>query len=131
MMGISMLRTLLALLNSSLSSPKSRRALAVENLVLRQQLAVYEREVRRRKLTRADRAFWLALMQWWPKWRAALIIVKPETVIAWHRKGFRLFGRGKVAGEGGDRRSMPKSGPSFARWPNRTVGAPPESMASC
>ena len=91
MMGIAMLRTLLALLTSSLSSLKSRRELAVENLVLRQQLAVYEREVSRPKLTQTDRAFWLALMRLWPRWRDALVIVKPATVIGWHRKDFKLF----------------------------------------
>ncbi len=86
-----MVRILIALLTTSLSSLKSRQALAVENLVLRQQLAVYDRRVKRPKLNKADRAFWLVLMQLWPKWREALVIVKPETVIAWHRKGFRLF----------------------------------------
>ena len=86
-----MVRILIALLTTSLSSLKSRQELAVENLVLRQQLAVYNRKVKRPKLNKADRAFWLVLMQWWPKWREALVIVKPETVIAWHRKGFRLF----------------------------------------
>jgi len=61
-----MLQMLLALLTTSLTSLKSRRDLAVENLVLRQQLAVYERKVKRPRLTKADRAFRLALMRWWP-----------------------------------------------------------------
>ena len=58
-----MLRILIALLTTSLSSLKSRRELAIENLVLRQQLAVYKRRVKRPKLTKADRAFWVTLMR--------------------------------------------------------------------
>ena len=96
-----MIEMVLALLTTSVSSFKSRKELAIENLVLRQQLAVYKRKAKRPKLTKADRAFWLALMQWWPKWREALIIVKPETVIAWHRKGFRLFWAWKSRRRGG------------------------------
>jgi putative transposase len=40
-----------------------------------------------------DRAFWVALFRFWPPWRDALVIVKPDTVIRWHRKGFRLYWR--------------------------------------
>jgi putative transposase len=86
-----MLQTLLALLAGSLPSLKSRQELVVEILTLRQQLVVYEREVNRPKLNRADRAFWLVLMRLWPRWRDTLVIVKPAPVIGWHRKGFRLF----------------------------------------
>ena len=82
---------LFALLRAGVSSLKSKRELALENLALRQQLAVYKRKAKRPKLTNADRFFWMALMRWWPKWRDSLIIVKPETVISWHRNGFRLF----------------------------------------
>jgi len=46
---------------------------------------------KRPRLTRTDRLLWVWLSQTWRDWRAALTIVKPETVIAWHRKGFRLF----------------------------------------
>ncbi len=72
-----MLQILLALLSTSLSSLKSRRDLAVENLVLRQQLAIANRSAKRPRLTKADRAFWVAVMRWWPGWRDALVIVKP------------------------------------------------------
>ena len=82
-----MLQTLLALLAGSWSSLKSRQELVVEILTLRQQLVVYEREVNRPKLNRVDRAFWLVLMRLWPRWRDTLVIVKPATVIGWHRKG--------------------------------------------
>ena len=86
-----MFQMLFDLLTASVSSLKSRKELAVENLMLRQQLAVYKREIWRPRITKVDRAFWLALMRWWSKWKDALVIVKPETVIAWHRKGFKCF----------------------------------------
>jgi hypothetical protein len=52
----------------------------------------------RPKLTAADRLFWAWLSELWSDWRTALIIVKPETVIVWHRKSFRLFSTWKVRG---------------------------------
>ena len=64
--------------------------LAVENLALRQQLGVLNRSVKRPKLRRWDRVFWVWLSRLWTGWRSTLIIVKPETVIRWHRRGFRL-----------------------------------------
>ncbi|HUU00236.1 MAG TPA: 1,4-alpha-glucan branching protein domain-containing protein, partial [Myxococcota bacterium] len=90
-----MISQLFALLRAGVSSLCDKRELALENLALRQQLAVYNRNAKRPKLTDADRVFWMALIRWWPKWREALIIVKPETVISWHRKGFRLFWKWK------------------------------------
>jgi len=55
------------------------------------QLGVLRRSVKRPKLTSADRLFWTWLCEIWCNWRSALVIVKPETVIGWHRNGFRLF----------------------------------------
>jgi hypothetical protein len=49
-----------------------------------------QRKTKRPKLTKADCGSWVALCRPWPDWRNALILVKPETVIAWHRKGFKL-----------------------------------------
>jgi putative transposase len=72
-----------------------RKALAVENLALRQQLAVLNRKVHRPQLHRRDRFFWVILSQLWKNWRQVLIIVKPETVIKWHRQGFKLYWRWK------------------------------------
>jgi hypothetical protein len=71
----------------------SRHKLALEALALRQQLAVFKRKQTRPKLRRLDRLFWIALRHLWPGWTVALIIVKPETVVSWHRAGFRLFWR--------------------------------------
>jgi putative transposase len=70
---------------------KSRAALHVENLALRHQLGVLHRSVKRPKLTPPDRLLWAWLCQLWNNWRTALVIVKPDTVIAWHRRSFRLF----------------------------------------
>ena len=52
--------------------------------------------MKRPKLTTADRFLWARLSRFWTGWRSALVIVKPETVIAWHRKGFRVFWNWKV-----------------------------------
>src|SRR5260370_12219134 len=75
---------------------KSRATLHLENLALRHQLSVLRRSVKRPKLTSADRLLSAWLCEAWIDWRSALVIVKPETVISWHRKGFRLFWTWKV-----------------------------------
>src|SRR5215472_11155530 len=75
---------------------KSRTAFQVENLALRHQLAVLSRSVKRPKLTSADRLLWAWLCEAWSNWQSSLLIVKPETVIGWHRKGFRLFWTWKI-----------------------------------
>jgi len=71
----------------------SRHTLALEVVALRQQLAVYKRKHPRPKLRSSDRLFWLVLRSMSNHWSEALIVVKPETVIAWHRAGYRLFWR--------------------------------------
>ena len=68
-----------------------RAALHTEILALRQQVAVLKRKRPRPSLRKADRVFWVILSCLWPGWRHALVIVRPETVIGWHRKAFRLF----------------------------------------
>ena len=70
-----------------------RHRLALEAAALRQQLVVFEPPAGPYKLRRLDRLFWIALRQLWAGWAEALIIVKPETVVSWHRAGFRLFWR--------------------------------------
>jgi putative transposase len=75
---------------------RSRAALQLEIFALHHQLGVLQRSVKRPKLTAADRFLWARLSQFWTGWRSALVIVKPETVIGWHRKGFRLFWTWKV-----------------------------------
>src|SRR2546425_12000907 len=78
-----------------------RKAAQLEVLAPRHQLGVLQRSVKRPKLTSSDRLLWAWLSSVWPAWRSALVIVRPETVIAWHRAGFRLFwtwksGRGRL-----------------------------------
>src|ERR1700730_8511214 len=70
-----------------------RGDLALENLALRQQLAVLSRRHPRPRLTSVDRFFWVMLRRVWARWTDALIIVKPDTVVGWHRAGFRLYWR--------------------------------------
>ncbi len=68
------------------------RALHLEILALRHQLTVVDRSRRQRlRLTSADRMLWAWLSRAWRGWQSALHIVRPETVLAWHRRGFRLF----------------------------------------
>jgi transposase InsO family protein len=78
-----------------------RASLAVENLALRQQLAILKRSVSRPKLRRRDRFFWALLSRLWLGWRSALILVSPDTVVRWHRLGFRLFWRWKSRSQPG------------------------------
>jgi putative transposase len=71
-----------------------RAELAVENLVLRQQLAVLTRPTRKRpRLRRRDKVFWVLTRLLWRRWGQHLAVVRPETVIRWHRQGWRLFWR--------------------------------------
>ena len=74
------------------SAARSRAALHLEILALRHQVAVLNRSrAPRVRLTAADRVLWAWLSQAWSGWRPALVLVKPDTVLAWHRRGFRLF----------------------------------------
>ena len=70
---------------------RERLELAAENLALRQQLAVQQRSVKRPKLRQRDRIFWVWLSASWRNWQSALLIVKPDTVVQWHRQGFKLY----------------------------------------
>ena len=67
----------------------SRVDFAVENATLRQQLAAYQRRDVRPKLMAQDRVLWRWLSSLWPRWRQCLVVVKPATVIDWHRWGWR------------------------------------------
>lgn len=84
------------LLLGAMLVPQAR--LAIENLALRQQVAVFKQSVKRPKLRPRDRVFWVWLSQLWPNWQSALVLVQPETVIRWHRQGFKLYWRRKSRG---------------------------------
>ena len=70
---------------------RSRTEQAIIEFALRQQLATYSQKKLKLKLTPLDRISWVALFRFWPRWKQALAIVKPDTVVRWHRKGFRLY----------------------------------------
>lgn len=74
---------------------KSRSAFAAENLALRHQLFVLQRSTKRPRLKLRDRIFWVWLSRIWTDWRSYLVIVKPDTVIKWHRQSFKLYWRWK------------------------------------
>src|SRR5256712_1294859 len=110
------------------------RQLAVENLALRQQLAVYKRTTARPKLRTTDRLFfWIWLARIWAGWRQPLVIVTADTVLRWQRRRFREYWS-KLSWPF-DRRSpgRPCRDQYFGSpaWPPRTLsGAPHESMAN-
>jgi len=78
-----------------------RLSLTAENLALRQQLAVHHRCAPRPKLRPWDRRFWVWLSRIWNGWQSALVIVKPATVVRWHRQGFRYYWRWNSGGRPG------------------------------
>jgi putative transposase len=83
-----------------------RTNLALEILALRQQVAVLKRKRPRPKLNCLDRLFWTLLRRLWSRWAEVLLIVKPETVVGWHRAGFRLYWRWRSRGPAGGRHRL-------------------------
>jgi len=94
---------LLCLVLAVLTAPfKSRSRLEAENAVLRHQLIVLQRKVRGRvRLTNNDRRFLIQLYRWFPSILQVLTIVQPETLVRWHRAGFRCYWRWKSSSRGG------------------------------
>jgi putative transposase len=70
---------------------RSRRDLLLENLALRQQLGVFKQKLPQPRFAATDKLFWVMLSRLWTGWRRALILVQPETVVRWHRAGFKLY----------------------------------------
>ncbi len=89
------------------STLRSRRDLGLENIALRQQLMVLQRQAGKVRLWDRDRVFWVWLQRAWPGWRRALLLVQPATVVGWHRKGFRAYWRWKSRARGGRPRIDP------------------------
>ena len=79
---------------------RSRHSLVLENLALRQQLATYARGRKRPQLKPEERSFWVALSRLWAGWSSALVVVKPATVISWHRQAARGYWRWRSRGPG-------------------------------
>ena len=86
-----MVRFLLLWLVAILRLFRSRQDLLVENLALRQQLSVFKRRNRPPKLAVLDKLFWVLARRFWSDWKKSLLVVAPETVVRWHRAGFRLY----------------------------------------
>ena len=118
----------LVLLTALGSGLQSQAALQIENAALRHQLAVLQRQARGRpQLRTIDRLFWAWLCRLWPGWRRALVIVKPDTVVRWHRQGFRLYWRWKSRRRGPGRPRIPRAVRTLIRQMGRanpTWGAP-------
>ena len=70
---------------------RSRADLILENLALRQQLLALHAQRPRPRLGSLDRLFWVTLRRLWSGWRKPLVVVTPETVVRWHRTGFRWY----------------------------------------
>jgi hypothetical protein len=85
-----MLRLLVDLLPAIRSAMRSRGHLVIESLALRQQLATLAGR-RHPDIRPADRVFWVLLRRYWSRWAQALAIVEPDTVVRWHRAGFRIY----------------------------------------
>ena len=92
---MSILRLAITLL---LSLTKSRRQLLLENLALKQQVTMLRQSVKRPRTTTADRLFWILLSRHVEGWRQMLHSLHPDTVVRWHRQGFRLYWRWKSRG---------------------------------
>jgi len=99
---------LIIILRTIISALRSHRALTLENLALRHQLEVLQRNTKRPRLTNKDRALWVIISRLWPDWRNPLTVVQPETVIRWHRKGFKLYWRWKSRPRWPGRRKIPE-----------------------
>lgn len=81
---------------------RSKSQLVAENALLRHQVIVLRRRNKGRvPLTNADRWFFVQLYRWFPSILCALAVIKPETVVRWHRAGFRLYWRWKARPRGG------------------------------
>jgi len=123
----------LALLGALRAALRTRTDLTLENLALRQQLALLRRRSRRPQFGRLDRLLWVRLSQRWAGWRGALHIIRPETVIRWHRLGLRAFwswrSQRKRLGRPSVGRSLPNSS---APWRSQILsGVRRASMANC
>ena len=119
-----MLNLILRLISSIF---QSRRSLILENVALRHQLQVLGRQKKCPRLKNRDRAIWILLRRLLPDWKRSLVIVKPDTVIGWHRRGFRAFWKHKSQRRGPGRPRLDLSERELIRQmahDNPTWGAP-------
>ena len=74
---------------------KTRQSVVLENLLLRQQIIIFKRKTKRPRIENIDRIILAWISKLWNDWKSAMILVKPETVIGWHRKNFQLYWKWK------------------------------------
>ena len=109
----------------------SRSDTSLEVLALRQQVAVLKRKRPQPRLHRLHRLLWTTLCHLWSGWADVLVIVKPETVVGWHRAGFRLYWRWRSRWRGGRPKITEEIHALIRGWLLRTqVGEPPRSTES-
>jgi putative transposase len=82
-----------SILRSARALFRSREEQLIVELALRQQLSIYAQDRPRPRLSPLERTFWVALSLLWPQWKNYLVVVRPETVVRWHREGFRRYWR--------------------------------------
>lgn len=116
-----MFTVVFALLRYLASWLRAQHELGLENVALRHQLQVLQRLGRRPKLRPVDRCFWVMLRSCWSGWKAAVVIFRPETVIAWQRAGFRLYWKWKSR----HRRGRPGKDPEVVKLIRRMWAANP------
>ena len=95
-----MIGVIIALLHSLIGVFRPSGHLVLENLALRHQIAVLSRNAKKPRFSNPDRMLWIFLRTIWSRWKGALVILQPQTVVGWHRAGFRLFWRWKSKNEG-------------------------------
>ena len=117
---------------------KSRRELLLENLALRQQVTMLRQSVKRPRATVADKVFWILFSRYVDGWRKILYSLHPDTVVRWHRQGFRYYWRCKSRGRKPGRPAIDADLRKLIREMQTTnVGwgasgcGPPESTGSC
>jgi len=134
----SMLRRLFAVFKTARSLFKSRRQLVLENLALRQQLVMIKPSVKRPRVSPVDRLFWVLFSKYVDGWRAMLHTLHPDTVVRWHREGFRRYWNWKSRRRRAGRPPVDADIRKLIRQMQATNmgwGAPatarPESMVNC
>ena len=105
---------LLLVLRTLSGIARSRASLSAENAILRHQLSVLQRDRPRPSFRPADRVLWIWLCRHWYRWRFALVLIQPATVLRWHREGYRRYWRRRSGGRGG-RPRIPRSHISLIR----------------
>ena len=114
-----MLEILFSFLSSFRVYFRTHADIQLELLALRHQVTVLRRTNPKPKLRPADRRLWVWLSRSWSRWRSALVIVKPDTVVDWHRRGFRWYWTWKVRHGKARRPSVPKATRELIRTMSR------------